>query len=196
MYKNQFKKWGFEKNLTSKRVMSLLQPIDVSEQAEKTFDAARITRYFKRQKMTTLPTLSEGFIPPDKSNSVMNENNPQDGSITSHSSSRSTLPSLQDSTFSSAELNPTPSSSIKVFQDTEVTLSPYSSVDITVQSSPQSTSWDGCSSKHPQRTERLSTADTVASTIPTKAESATSGDSCPFATRRGKKFKVVGNPSR
>lgn len=50
MYKKQFKKWGFEKNLTQNRVGRLVNENAVAGSVRKLLGTERIGQYFKRRK--------------------------------------------------------------------------------------------------------------------------------------------------
>lgn len=50
MYKKQFKKWGFEKNVTQKRTYKLMNNDTVTDSVRKFIGMDRIGQYFKRRK--------------------------------------------------------------------------------------------------------------------------------------------------
>ncbi|KAI1499692.1 hypothetical protein F5X99DRAFT_389178 [Biscogniauxia marginata] len=51
MFKTQFKRWGFEKNVTKNRVRELLRPDIIRNGARKAIGIDRIDRYLKRKKL-------------------------------------------------------------------------------------------------------------------------------------------------
>lgn len=50
MYKKQFKKWGFEKNVTQKRAYKLMDDDTATDSVRKFIGMDRIGQYFKRRK--------------------------------------------------------------------------------------------------------------------------------------------------
>lgn len=82
MYKKQFKKWGFEKNLTQKRAYKLMNDDSaITSSVRKFIGVDRIGQYFKRKKavhdiasITELPDTT--WSPPvelDNTEVVLNE---------------------------------------------------------------------------------------------------------------------------
>lgn len=65
MYKKKFKKWGFEKNVTQKRVHGLMNGDAVADESRKMPSIERLGQYFKRRKaahdlaMATTPIIPE-----------------------------------------------------------------------------------------------------------------------------------------
>lgn len=50
MYKNQFRIWGFEKNLTKTRLKTIMSTGNAKDSIQRVFTTARIQKYFKRRK--------------------------------------------------------------------------------------------------------------------------------------------------